>query len=485
MRIFFLTSTTLLTWASLAAAQSITPGQGSLTDAKGNVWTITTNGSIREGDAWTPGGGGTAALTIVDGVVYGQDSGHGPVNPGGWFTLSDGEGWTPSAAPNGAATVPTQAIATPTAAAVTTAAVAPPTVCGSVAPSGSFHVAGGQIIGPDGNSFIARGVNVYDDLATGDFDAIVAMFPGVNFIRIGMHSYSDPGSWDGIAQKAAARGTVLEFENHPDGGGGQDSGPPGGIGAESAWYGAMASHFANNPYIWFGTFNEPKGVENLSSWQQSTYQAVRSTGNNNIVMVYVGGELGVLQPSVYAGMTNIAYDDHYYGGGGSPDTDPVLSGSIDSFKPLTSADGVVPVIIGEYGDSMDGTNIDSNWQQAVASVINRGSSGQNGSAAWAFNPGGNADRLQSGGALTAYGQMVALYINTDVIPCTPAQTAANAKSTLVAVTAQATPDTQPPANPETPAATLPSPDTSAQAQIDAADAAIAQANAILAKLKSQ
>jgi hypothetical protein len=492
MKRALLASTILAASATIAMAQTpgiqsatILPGGGTVTE-DGHVWTITESGSIMEDGQYTPGGGGTSALMIVGVTVYGQDSGHGPVNPGGWFTLNDGQYWTPNPAPPGAPISAATAPDAPQVAAATAAhaaAPAPTGVCGSVAPSGSFHVAGGQIIGPDGKPFIARGVNVYDELANQDANAIFAMFPGVNFIRIGMHSYSDPSTWDGLAQQAAARGTVLEFENHPDGGGGQDSGPPGGIGTESAWYAAMASHFKNNPYVWFGTFNEPNGIAKLSDWQKATYDAVRGAGNTNPVMVYSTNEQGVLQPGVYAGMTNIIWDVHFYGGSMGNNTDQMLAASIATSQSIQSADGLVPAIIGEYGDSMDGTNIDNNWQQAVTSVINLGSSGKTGSAAWAFDPGGNGDRVQNGG-LTTYGQMVALYINTSVQPCSVAEATANANTTLAAVTAQITGVPQAATTPATSAATAPVADTTVDAMNQSADASIAQANAIIAQAQA-
>ncbi|MFL5286098.1 MAG: hypothetical protein ACJ8AW_35250, partial [Rhodopila sp.] len=64
----------MLVFAAAAQAQTITPSHGTLTDAAGNVWTITQSGSIKEGSRYTPGGGGTSALTIVNGTVYGEDS---------------------------------------------------------------------------------------------------------------------------------------------------------------------------------------------------------------------------------------------------------------------------------------------------------------------------------------------------------------------------------------------------------------------------
>jgi hypothetical protein len=52
--------------AAASAPQMITPGQGSLTDCSGNVWTISASGSVMEGSNDTPGGGGTSHLAIVN-----------------------------------------------------------------------------------------------------------------------------------------------------------------------------------------------------------------------------------------------------------------------------------------------------------------------------------------------------------------------------------------------------------------------------------
>lgn len=491
-----LLAATMLTWAGGALAQTVTPGQGSLTDAAGHAWAITASGSITEDGQYAPGGGGTSELTIVDNQVYGKDSGHGPINPNGWFALSgSGQYWTVSTDPAGMAAPVSQILASSGQAPLGSAGEGgvsngtPPdatTACETTgASTGGFHVSGGQIIGPDGMPWIARGINAYDSLI-GEGAAMTGMFPGLNFVRVGIHSYQTPGVYQAFVTQMTNRGVVLEFENHPDGGGGQDSGPPGGIGAESAWYAAMAKAYSSNPYVWFGTFNEPKGISSLSSWQRATYDAIRGTGNNNIILVYSTGELGVLQPSVYASMHNIVWDVHYYGGGGGGNTDQALADSIAGSQSIQSADGLVPALIGEYGNSMDGTNIDSNGVAAVESVINRGGSRKNGSGAWAWKPGGNADHLQDGGALTSpYGEQVALYIGTDVVPPTPCQQAATAQNTLTQITAQVTAES--PAVEPTQAEATPTQaaDPSVQAQIDAADAAIAQANAILARINGQ
>lgn len=309
-------------------------------------------------------------------------------------------------------------------------AVAPtPLVCGNGVPAGAFKVSQGQIMAPNGQPFIARGLNLYDTLMSEGAE-MTSMFIGLNFVRMGIHSYQSPTAYDSFVSQMTSAGRVVEFENHPDAGGGQDSGPPGGIPTESAWYAAMAQHFQTNPYVWFGTFNEPKGIPTLSAWQQATYTAIRNTGNSNPIIVYSSGEAGVLQPSVYANMTNIIWDVHYYGGGRTTATDQELAASIATSQSIRSGDGLVPALIGEYGDSQDGSNVDSNAVQAVTSVVNRGASGQNGSAAWAFNPGGNADRVQNNWQLTSpYGDQVALYINNSVQPCSTAEFSARAQQT--------------------------------------------------------
>jgi hypothetical protein len=76
----------------------LTPSSGGfLKDTIGNLWTLTSGGAADENGTPVPGGGGTAALTIVNGTVYGQDNGgHG----GGWFTYSTANQiWTATSSP--------------------------------------------------------------------------------------------------------------------------------------------------------------------------------------------------------------------------------------------------------------------------------------------------------------------------------------------------------------------------------------------------
>jgi hypothetical protein len=308
---------------------------------------------------------------------------------------------------------------------------------------GAFHVANGQIIGPDGKVFIARGFNIYDDLIGGALDQILAVYHGVNFIRVGIHSYQPPSSYS-FVNAFTSKGIVLEFEDHPDAGGDQDAGPPGGLSAELAWYSAMAQAFKGNPFVWFGTFNEPKPTSGLSQWDQQIYNAVRSTGNNTIIMVEPSGSRPnnlqqALNAGTFAGMTNIVWDPHVYGyqNGFSSDPSSVqanIDGMVAAAQRIQSRDGLVPVIIGEYGISTDGTSEDPNGVATVTGVIQTGARDLNpiGSAAWAWNPGGTSDHLTNGGASVTdpYGTMLQIFINVDRAPLTQCQQDQQVKAVL-------------------------------------------------------
>jgi hypothetical protein len=464
---------------------TITPGGGSITGADGHVWTITAFGSIVEDGHDTPGGGGTSALTIVNGTVYGQDNGHdgNTVNSGGWFTLSsDGPTWRKSSPPGAeASTAGIPAGLTQQAQPI----ALPAPICGSRVATGAFKVANGQVISPDGKPFIARGINVYDSLIN-EGSAMIAMFPGLNFVRVGIHAYNDPASYQAFVTQMTSKGIVVAFEDHPDGGGGQDPAYTGSkLAAESNWYASMASAFKNNPYVWFGTFNEP-GTQggSVSAWEKATYDAIRGTGNNSPILLEITGWPGAwnnaMNPADYAGMTNTMWDAHYYGwvprySTDQATVDQALADLVAGVQAIKSADGTMPVIIAEYGNSTDGTTIDPNGVQVVTSVANAGASGRVvGSAAWAWKPGGNADHLQDGGALTSpYGQQVAMYIGKTVQTCTAAQTAANAQEATAAIEQAMTQD------PTTPAIAAP---TAANAMQAAQDSDLAQqAQAVAAR----
>ena len=464
-----LATTVLALGTGVAVAQSvITPGGGSLTDVAGNTWLITSDGSVQKNGQWTPGGGDTAALTIANGTVYGEDA-----TGKGWFTLS-GQSWTPSAAPAGvASTSPAAATITP---ATTTPAVAPVSVCATPggAASGSFATSNGQIIGPNGQPFIARGIDVMYGNGNPSAAQLQADFPGVNFVRLAIYNYDSPASLSAYVDSLTSAGIVVELENHNNnagnaGGGGGTIFTGAALAQEQAWYSSVASAFASNPYVWFGTNNEPSEVDSsgqtdpaaLSAWQQTTYNTIRAAGNNSPVMLEANsfgpGQTNTgYVASDYAAMTNVVWDLHYYGwvSGYSTNQSTVsstLASMIAGTQAIQSANGQIPVLIGEYGNSTSGTSIDPNANQVITAVQQSGV----GSAAWAWGTGNPGDGLtNSDGSVSANGQQVAAYTSgapsvTPNAPACPAAAVALPQAQVVH-TPQAQTIAPPPPPPPTP-----------------------------------
>jgi hypothetical protein len=331
---------------------------------------------------------------------------------------------------------------------------------------GTFKVSGGQIIGPNGQPFIARGINMSDS-DMGDAQAAIALFPGLNFVRLAIYSYQDPSAYAAFISTMTANGTVVEIEHHVETDGSTAGGGQGGIAsgawlaAENAFYASVAQANAGNPYVWFGTTNEPPTEPGLSEWQEATVNAIRGAGNNSIIMLEIAGWPGGWQtdmdPGVYASMTNVVWDTHYYGwvSGYSTDQTTVnqaLAAEIAGAQTITSADGTVPALIGEYGPSTTGESLDANSTQNVEAVIDDGVAGTAGSAAWHWGQQDCCNNLNNGGSMTSpYGQTVALYINTNVVPLTQCQENQQAAQAINA--AQATASAAPSTSTTTPTGT--------------------------------
>lgn len=295
----------------------------------------------------------------------------------------------------------------------------------------------GQIFSPNGQPFYPRGVGVMEGQQQPSASDLQASMPGLNFVRYAIYNYASPETLAPYVNQLTAAGIVVEIEDHNNGAGNAGGGK--GViftgqqlATESGWYASLASYFKGNPYVWFGTNNEPSekltrtGPNNpaaLSGWQLQTYAAIRDTGNSSPILIEMNGwgdpaSFGEgYDPAAYANMYNVAWDIHYYGwltnySKDQGKNDAFLAAAVAQAQKITSAGGVkMPVIIGEYGDSTDGVRIDANAKPVIKTVQKAAQSGLvAGTAAWVWAYGTPGDGLLGNGGLSAYGRQVAAFI---------------------------------------------------------------------------
>lgn len=314
-------------------------------------------------------------------------------------------------------------------------------------PTGNFRVSNGHILGPDGNTWIGKGINIYAEqgstVSTSSAGLpLLTLFPGLKILRVAFGSYTSAtdAALNTFINQMTALKIVMVMEDHS----GISATPYTGsqLTTETNWYASMASRFSTNPYVWFGTFNEP-GTQNggsaITTQEVAIYNAIRGAGNNNIVLMELpgGGNPGTIGAgfgmtvSSYATMSNIVWDLHYYGWVSGMSTDQptvnaALQGSVAAgqgivaAQTIQSADGLVPVIIGEYGNSTDGNTVDANATQVINAVGNSGLP----CMAWHWSPGAPGDVLTvNNNQLTSpYGQQIAAIIAASSTPTPPTPT---------------------------------------------------------------
>jgi len=458
-----------------------------------------------------------AALAIVNGTVYGLDA-----TGKGWFTVSGSSRyWSASAAPAGVTVPSAQAGSTPSRAAAqivstgssarttapagqtTTASTTPAsavTTCAATAggaASGGFTTSNGNILAPDGSVYIAKGINLYDS-AIGSASQVLADFPGLNFIRLAAYSYSDNSSYlSGFVSQMSAKGVVVEIEHHIGAGGGVPALTGSDLAAENAWFQELASAFKGNPYVWFGTINEPASGGGLAAEQTSNYQTIRAAGNNTILMISEPVQADT------SGMTNVVADQHFYGWTSGYSTDQTtvnnnLSQTIGADQQLTTASGKLPLIIGETGPSTNGTTPDPNGSQVLTADMSSGY----GAAFWNWDSEAPQDNLTQNGQMTSYGQTVAGWIalvanapasvwaTSCGAPATTTSSAATGTtptsgSAPVTVASAGTPAATPATGVPAPATTNAAVDETAAQQQVAADLASSQADLAAATARAQ
>ncbi len=407
-----------------------------------------------------PGGGDTSALTMDGGcTVYGLSNGQNGSKTG-WFTLSrlprairPGLTWAPRPPrrppeqprqPQPPPRPPLRAIRLWPLPRINARADRP--AGSAIVPSrlngdstGGFHVAGGQIIGPDGKPWIARGVDVHVDNLGAAAQQLPTQFPGVNLVRVAAGDYEpleDPSSFAGSSHLVDRQGTVVEFTDYSNslgtgsGGGRAWSSLSALLANELAWFSAMASYYKNNPYVWLGTNNEPATTGgSLSDWQLATYQAIRNAGNNNMIFLepsgsrppgYGGTPLqAAMNPADYTGMNNVSGIRMFTATRTNYSSDPGTISRRDCGHGRGVADHSERRWRGAGGHRRVWPGR-LRWDANRHGVINAGASGTTGSAAWVWDTQGTVGGPSgdptgtihggslSGGAVTTYGQMVQL-----------------------------------------------------------------------------
>ena len=450
-----------------------------IVDSSGNAWTITSGAQLAyNGVAYTPSAG-VVELAYVSSTVWQQNSsgnwysmGPGPTTVSGPTTTSPltgaGVPVTPTASSAFKIVGSTLQFAQSTVGAgiyiVNVQVVAGnasnspqtyPVVVTVHTATSNFYVSGGVLYDPDGNVWLGGGVNIGDSdmvnevTATDGSGPMLDYFPNMNIVRVACYDLTQPASYyASFITALTARKIVVLLEDHTSSDGLNSGGGTGVVFTgtlltnELAWYTRIATAFGNNPYVWFATDNEPSvspSVAALSTWHQQTYNAIRATGAKNILMIDVGNPYTTglgngMTASVYAAMTNVIWDMHCYDWLWSdPGTNnagysanlaviqPQLAANIAQLQQIPSGDGTMPVIIGEYGNSTIGTNVDAGGAQNNQAVqLSVGASGGSvGCMAWfwgGYNPPGQpikeADNLGGPGVTTAYGTQVAGWIAT-------------------------------------------------------------------------
>ena len=446
---------------SAPVSGAITPGIGSFS-VLGDTFSINpdaANSATIDGQPITPNGESsqTSQMVVVNDQVYGQDE-----NTLQWFQLVPGPGgdrpwaWQPvsalptgnqapvattrwaSAQPCSAPVTTTQtpssspAVATITPPAATVPAGQPVTPPPAATPDwvnanskcGTFTDANGKIIGPNGQPFIANGVDIWAQQVTNsDPDAlanqITSMFPGVNMIRIAAgdgYGADSAAALEPFVLAMTAKGIVVEIGDYnPQY---TQSVPTGaGLQQETQWFQSLASTFLGDPYVWFSTANEPSDTYSgaTATEQQAVYSAIRGAGSNAMIGLentqWPGGSSARINPSEYASMNNVFLDVHYYNwlSGYSTSVSANATALQAEVKTSQAAYGDFPVIIGEFGTSTTGDGTDPGGMATVSAVTQS----PYGWTAWGINSGGTGDQLTNGGnGLTGFGQAVAAATTT-------------------------------------------------------------------------
>lgn len=285
-----------------------------------------------------------------------------------------------------------------------------------------FRVIGNTIYDPNGQEFIAKGVNVngpgfgWPGTTPEYADKIVDW--GFNTVRVNVREldpapwlYDENGTIDEIVEAYTSKGLVVMLDAHENLGKfteGQD------IERIEKFFSNLAEKYKDNPYVWFNPYNEPGAFgshepENAQKWitqNERAVKAIRDTGNDNPIVLdtwYWGQDQGTwntnaINPNRSALLSgaakdvldingeqqyNVVFSSHFYEQYDYPN-------KVEQYFDMVEATGL-PFIIGEYGAQKSG-----DLKSVVERVLSKAQEDEVGRIAWAWWGGDNFELTTSG-----------------------------------------------------------------------------------------
>jgi hypothetical protein len=350
----------------------VTPGKGSFTSG-GHTWTVTPGGQVAtDGTTDSRTSGVVILLNTPVGNVWQQN------NQGNWYsTTLPGSTWS-----GGTTTSPLTSDITISGLAANTTydiqvyasnSVGNGNPTGIIAtktstPSAGFHVANGQVVDSNGNNFVAKGLAILDgEMHDHPASELVRLFPRISAVNLAVggdnngalsaRSDSEIFAW---VDDALSRGLIVVLSDYVPG---QPNARTGNdLTNVCNWYSRFASRYKDQPRIWWTTSNEVSG--SMSESHRAIYNAIRSTGNNSIIWMESqdgNNTTSGMNAGDYSSMSNVGFNGHTYpwmfdkNSGNQADYDNTATGIVQMFQNFArSADGVMPVMMGEGGNSTGG-----------------------------------------------------------------------------------------------------------------------------------
>ncbi|BAY22760.1 hypothetical protein NIES2100_25230 [Calothrix sp. NIES-2100] len=281
----------------------------------------------------------------------------------------------------------------------------------------NFKIIGNKIYDPNGQEFIAKGINTF----TWDKDYSVYLDTwGFNTIRVPNYllgSYNQPHPAQDnyqtnhkIVNVYTSQDAVVIFDAH-DRIGGYYEGDQWEI-LKDYWR-DMAREFKDNPYVWFNLHNEPGNSkaqpEKWVDYHRQLIDIIRSEGANNVIVIdgeawgqdYQTQTIASDAHNIIAGNENIVFSIHVY--------DQWMNQDIGAyFDKLQAQD--IPVIVGEYGSE----NVGKNVTQASVNMMLAAESREIGRIAWVGKANDNNDLTYGKGGHADYFNSTNTEILTDL-----------------------------------------------------------------------